>query len=405
MKKIICTIFFIVFLLRATSQEVIKITNGALVKVQSGAVLTILGDAILENGSALQNDGIIRIQRFGSSGSGNWVDLTGGSYHHGGGTVIFNSNTAQDISSPNVFKLISVENSGLNLLTNIHSDFWTLKTGVVNTGVNYLHAQSPMESAITADPSNINFTNSWINGKVRRNIDPGISNVYEFPTGTATRLNRLRMENLSANPLTGVTYIDVAFGPKPGTDFGLFVQEQGTPFTSVHNEGVWYLIPDASPSSGKFDVRMYFDGFAGLQDNRFAILNRPSASSSAADWKVPVGSSISPSSGPGRKVADGFALRFSVPDFGQFGLGISSVSLPVTLLNFNANRIGRNSVGLSWQTATEQQNLGFEILRRQSSEATFRPVGFVPSKAVDGNSSLLWARSPSSLRRRAARCG
>ncbi len=388
MQKFICSIFFIVCLMPANSQEVIKITNGALMKVQPGAVLTILGDANLDNGSILHNDGIIRIQRFGSSGSGNWTDQTAGSYHHGGGTLLFNSNTVQNISTPNVIKLVMVENAGLNLLSTIRSDFWTLTTGAVTTGINFLHAQSPLESAISAHPSNINFTNSWINGNIRRNIDPLVSNVYEFPTGSAVRVNRIRMENLSANPLTGVTYIDAAFGPKPGSDLGLLVSEGGTPFTSVHSEGVWYLNPDAVPTSGKFDVRVYFNGYTGLQDNRFAILNRPSSSTNAADWKVPAGSAISPSNGAGRKVADGFALRFSVPDFGQFGLGLTSVSLPVTLLNFNANRVGRNSVSLSWQTATEAQNLGFEILRKHSNEVSFRPVSFVPTKAVDGNSSV-----------------
>jgi hypothetical protein len=37
-------------------------------------------------------------------------------------------------------------------------------------------------------------------------------------------------------------------------------------YTSVNNGGVWYLTPDASPSSGKYALQLYFTGFAGLAD-------------------------------------------------------------------------------------------------------------------------------------------
>jgi len=59
--------------------------------------------------------------------------------------------------------------------------------------------------------------------------------------------------------------------------------------------------------------------------------------------------------------------------------------LPVTLLNFSGNRSGNNVV-LRWTTTTETDNTGFEIQRMTNGD--FKTVGFVNSKAADGNSSL-----------------
>ena len=59
--------------------------------------------------------------------------------------------------------------------------------------------------------------------------------------------------------------------------------------------------------------------------------------------------------------------------------------LPVKLISFNATRSGQN-VNLTWQTATEQNNTGFEIQRLMSAGG-WQDVGFVSTKAVNGNSN------------------
>jgi hypothetical protein len=59
------------------------------------------------------------------------------------------------------------------------------------------------------------------------------------------------------------------------------------------------------------------------------------------------------------------------------------IPLPVTLSSFSASRNGGN-VNLKWETATEENNKGFNIQR--NSGRGWTDVGFVPSKANGGNS-------------------
>lgn len=60
--------------------------------------------------------------------------------------------------------------------------------------------------------------------------------------------------------------------------------------------------------------------------------------------------------------------------------------LPVSLVNFNGNRKGTN-VTLSWTTNMEMQNTGFEI-QRSTGNGVYEKVGFVATKAPNGNSDM-----------------
>ena len=60
-------------------------------------------------------------------------------------------------------------------------------------------------------------------------------------------------------------------------------------------------------------------------------------------------------------------------------------TLPVTLLSFSAQR-NSNNVNLSWETATEENNKGYYIQRKDGSK-DWEEVGFVSSKAANGNSN------------------
>jgi hypothetical protein len=70
---------------------------------------------------------------------------------------------------------------------------------------------------------------------------------------------------------------------------------------------------------------------------------------------------------------------------GTFTISGPAVALPVSLLYFKAQHVGNNNV-LSWATATEVNNQGFEI-EYSFDGKDFRDLSFVNSKAVNGNSS------------------
>jgi hypothetical protein len=62
--------------------------------------------------------------------------------------------------------------------------------------------------------------------------------------------------------------------------------------------------------------------------------------------------------------------------------------LPVKLTYFNAKRSNASNVGLTWQTAQELNASGFEIQRLIGS-GSWQVVGFVPTQALNGNSSSI----------------
>lgn len=369
------------------TQEVLRVQNGAVVTVQAGTQVTILGGVNLVNGSTLTNNGTITVKGNGASGTGDWTDNTLTPYSYGGGTFIFNRNGSQTINSNNTFALLEVNNTGLNLASDITANTWRLTNGAVTTGAFRAIALNTTALAVEAGPGNTNFVNSWVNGNLRRHINPAAVNNYRFPLGNGTRVNIAEMDNLQASPLTNVTYIDAFFASKVGTDAGLVVTESGSTYIGIHNDGIWHLIPNANPAGGTYNLKLYFNGFTGLQDNRYTILRRPEGSSSGADWSVPAGSSVNPNGGVGRMVADGFAQRNNMSTFSEFGLGLLTAPLPVTLTRFDASRLNQLKVNLTWETATEQNNRGFFVERRLENEPAFTSKGFVPSVATDGNSN------------------
>ncbi len=61
--------------------------------------------------------------------------------------------------------------------------------------------------------------------------------------------------------------------------------------------------------------------------------------------------------------------------------------LPVKFESFTARQV-KDKIVLNWQTASEQNNKGFEVQRKQAGY-DYKAIAFVPSKAVYGNSNLL----------------
>lgn len=371
------------------SQDIIKVQNGATITVQNGAELIIQGGINLDNGSTLVNNGVIQLKQNGANGTANWTDNTENVYNHGTGKVVFNGTGGHTVKTKNLFERIEVDATGhVTLASDVQSNKWYLAAGRINTTSEFKAIASGTSSlAVEAAPSNTNFSSSWFNGNLRRYITPAAVNSYTFPVGDAVKVNRAVMDNLTASPLNNLTYIDASFGPKPGNDAGLVVTENGQPYIAVNNGGVWYITPDISPNSGAYDLLLYFNGFTGLADNSFAILKRPANSSNAADWSSLPGSNLPAHGQPGRIISSGFARRNNITGFSQFGLGITSLPLPVTLLNFDARRLTKVSVVVNWQTVYEQNNRGFEVERRLDAEQLFTPIGFVPSLAPGGNSN------------------
>jgi hypothetical protein len=387
MRRLLLFLFPVLLSIAAYSQEVLKVQNGASITVQAGAAVTVLGGITLDNGSLLSNAGTITLKKNGVSGSSDFSDNTAIPYSYGSGHFVFNSTTGSRILSNNNFGRIDVNAAVIDLNSTVNSVQWVLENGTVNTGVYAAIVSGTADSDLTAAPGNTGFTKSWINGNLRRYINPAAVDSYLFALGGSSGHVAV-LQNLTAAPLTGVQYIDAFFGTKPGTDAGLVATEDGEPYVAVNSAGVWHFEPDNPPSAGQFDLQLSLSGFSGLTDNSFAILERPDLSADAADWQVPGGSSISPVDGAGRLVSDGYAERNGLSVLGQFGIGETATPLPVTLTKFDGIRVSKLDVQLSWQTQIESKNKGFGIERRLDIDTSFTTAGFIDSKGVDGNSAI-----------------
>ena len=370
------------------AQEVLRVQNGAILTVGSGAVLTLNGGITLDNGSQLVHNGTITIGTYGGSGTGDWLDNSVTAYGYGSGVTVFSGAATQTVSSLNSWGSVTVNGTALSLGSNMTAGSWVLTSGVVTTNAFRVVATSTTATAIQAGGANPNYTVSWINGNVRRYIAPATVDSYDFPIGGGGRSNLVRLASLTANPLVGTQYLDAVFGAKPGNDNGLIVTEDGHPYIAVNTAGVWHLTPDAEPAGGKFDLLCYLGGFSGLQDNEFALLERPDGSSNAADWTVPSGSALPGEGDSGRTVASGYARRNGLTVFSQWGVGQTDVPLPVTLIGFEAQRISSALVALDWRTTMEENSKGFSVEREPDSSSAFGAVGWVPSQAPGGNSSV-----------------
>lgn len=90
----------------------------------------------------------------------------------------------------------------------------------------------------------------------------------------------------------------------------------------------------------------------------------------------PVGSGVS---------GNGYYVEYSIPGFSSFYLHSNSSVLPITISSLRSKR-ENNSNHLLWTTATEENNLGFD-LEMSADGAYFKKIAFIESKAVNGNSS------------------
>jgi len=337
MKKLLLIGAIFLFTIVGISQEALKIQSGGSITIQNGAELVLQGGLTLDNGSSLLNNGTISLKNNTIANISNWTDNSILGALTGTGIVIFNSTNAQQFTGPTSFYTVYINTNELTINNDLNiSNLLRLINGKINTS-NYVVALiNTAAASLENDATNSGYMNSWVNGNFERSISTNTS-IYDFPVGNSTRSNLLKFLN---NNITGPTSLTSSFIPKPGTDAGLNVVENGNTYTAVNNGGVWKLIPNTAATGGNYALHLYFDGFTGLLDNRFGILRRPDASSNAADWIVPTGSLLESLNGTGRKLSDGFARRYNIPDFSQFGIGEFTLGTPCEIVGQSQVCIG-----------------------------------------------------------------
>jgi hypothetical protein len=363
--------------------------NGANWVITTGATVYVDGDAnggfLNENGGLIDLDGDIVIE-------GNWTNDAANSVFtntDNDGWVRFKGTSTETIdgTADTRFEYIEFNNSASGTPISLSRDvivegICRFTDGVVVTGANYLIIESTTGADVVGHSSA-----SFVNGNLRRFIAPN-TETYPFPVGDGLTASDYYLAELINGNLTGFTYIDAKFGALlPGGT--LSESEEGTPYTSVAAEGVWYIDPDIPPIGGEYDLKCFTANIGGLANDQFTILSRPTPSADAADWACnPCGfgdPGINANGGAGRVVADGYALRLGMTKFSQKGIGKSSTPLPIELVTFFAE-CEDEQVKLSWTTASESNN-DFFTIEKSINSTEFTVVDIVNGAGTTGNVS------------------
>ncbi len=371
------------------NQDIMPIIHHGLKVSGSGtksltASTTVNGALTIENNTTLDVSG----SHHALDVRGNWTNA--GTFNPRSGTVTLNGNTLQNVTtSDDAFYNLVINNSGngINMndgLTVLNQ--LTLTDGVITTGgANRITILSDAHNAIS------DFSeSSFINGNLRRQIASNTS-TYVFPVGNGVAANNYYRADLLNNNLTGVDYMDSRFKPLDNhNDLDMIAWDiwlhGSLMYDAVASEGVWEIEPDAQPSGGFYNIRLYTANINGLTDNNFAPLKRPVGSVTANDWSNGNGA-LNNNDHPGRTLASGYAQRNMLTSFSEFGIGRgegTGAGLPIELINFKAVAV-KNSVLITWVTATETNN-DFFTVERSKNGIDFEIVGSVPGK---GNSSVV----------------
>ena len=362
--------------------------------LDNGTDLTLNSARALKNNLTITNGTFTINTGAGSEFSlgGNWSrsGVSSAFNNNAGARVVFRGTSPQTITSTatgntETFREFEISNSGgvgNNTLTLAGStrllvtDSIIFTQGIITTGTNRVETNA--STVYVAGAGNTNYTQSWINGNLRRNINASNTTI-EFPVGLATRGNLAVLTN---NNLTGISFFDADFHPVAGgNNAELSAWETSIPgnpfhtqYTSMNSGGFWSIEPNAQPTSGTYDLRLYFNGMlGGMVDNQFGILKRNNGSATYADFKPFPGTSINASNGTGRTIAGGFALRMGYTSFSEFGIGLSGVPLPVQLTTFSGYNEGSVNK-LNWNTSSELNSMEFQI-ERSADGINFQHIG------------------------------
>lgn len=147
-------------------------------------------------------------------------------------------------------------------------------------------------------------------------------------------------------------------------------------------------------SNGNESIRRHYDIFPSQNNNglsaeltfayREAELNEIAESELEFFKSEDGGSNWSEEGFDRRDMSANTATLSGIESLSRWTLGSESAPLPVELARFDAHTES-GAVRLTWQTATETNNTGFEVQRRVGDDAgKWTQVGFVSSKAEGG---------------------
>ncbi len=319
----------------------------------------------------------------------------------GNGVVRFTGNTAQTFSGTGTetWRNIQLANTAtpldfrkLTIMKNVNvNGNFIFTTGRIETFGNVLNIVNTSATAISGFNSN-----NYVQGNLRRNFVNGGN--YAFPIGDPNfpghgyqridfnKLNCVAATNLLAN------YDPTTPSSLPTSSWFSTSMECGNDgYDNWMGNGFWRIQPNVPETTASYDVFAYpatsslsmshlgFN-YTPHSGNASATLIKKPTTGGANSWTKD-GDCFYGSTLNGTPIVGRLNVNTGFSDFA--GLVDINMPFPVELLTFTAKTQGKNAV-LNWITASEKNNLGFEIYRSLDG-ISFENIGFVEGK---GNTQI-----------------
>ena len=349
------------------AQAQLTIPAGSSLTVGSGATVAVIGD--VQNAGTIDNQGTVQF-------TGN-ITSTGTLSGSTGLMKLAGSGTAQNVSISTLLPTLEILNpQGAVLTAPLRVRLLQLTGGGVRLGAHKLTAT--VGSSITGvDATTGRFVITNGVGMLQQAVG---STAKLFPVGASA--TAYAPVTLTRSPGSPELYeLRVASGFLSGGSTGAPLAADAV---GLH----WELTPpDATPFT------MTVEWAAA---NELAGFNR--AQSALGRWSgtayVPV-EAFGPATGSGPYVRTVAGLTTA----GPYVVLDQQAPLPVELVRFEANRpAGQARVLLSWATASEKNNEGFEVQRQDEGQTTFRRAGFVTGRGTSSSASEYTYEDPNDFR-------
>jgi hypothetical protein len=439
MKKIYLSFLTLIGAFSLSAQDDFYMQSGSSVTVQGGGLLYVRGAVKGEGNATLDNAGTIWINTANTSilpitgrGELEWnssspINNTNGSIilKGTGDARVFGSGASTVTTGTldiNVARITGPLNDAIvEIDRNITTSNLKLQSGLVKvSGSNELYVKNNSATAIT-DSSVSGFKwgdkgSSYVIGKLKRDVIA--SRIYQFPIGSEDKgYNLAEITTKSGFPSTTITSSFQDHGSVAGTtkpNFSIYQEllNPGCPGGGTWNQwleldrivndfGQWNMTSSAS-GIDIYDFKGYpnLSAISDLSSYVFLkIIKAPENTPFSTDWSTFVASSgdkcagvnvyngeIFPIGQAPNGSSTGFISANGLSSFSGFGVGGGGTTgLPVELVSLKADPIDNKFIRVSWTTATEINNAGFEVLRSEDG-INFTNIGWVDGA---GNSSTI----------------
>lgn len=223
----------------------------------------------------------------------------------------------------------------------------------------------------------INYNaNSFIDGTLRRSI-ANVIRGYDFPVGRNSNYERLNIDFVVAPTANSSLTASFTLAVLAGT-FGASAEcpPSGGYLNPYLNHGYWRIMPQASssfPAGSLYNVTAYNTGYSNDAGSNLWTVVKRQVSPGPGAWSLQGTANCgSPVTAVQRMGMSAFYNAAGA----DFSVAQGLNPLPVSLLSFESREL-TSSIRLSWITASEKENRGFELERTTSPPYNFEKISWI----------------------------